>query len=94
MAQTIDQQRPAQPLTNKNQDPAATRSASVLLAITVVSVVVCVVSFAARQIDVGVSAASISLLAAGASLAYRSAEARRVRQLQRDGDSALRTVAH
>jgi hypothetical protein len=88
MAQTvIDQQRPAQPLTAEKVDFAGTRSVLVLVAVTVMSLVVCVVSFATRHIDAGVSAASICLLAAGASLAYRSAELRRVRQRQRDGHS-------
>jgi hypothetical protein len=54
---------------------------------------VCVSSLATRHIDAGVGAASISLLAAGASLAYRSAELRRVRQVQRDWDSTQHSVA-
>jgi peptidoglycan/LPS O-acetylase OafA/YrhL len=88
MANTvIDQQRPAQPRTEEAVNTAAQRSGLALVAISVAALVVCVVSFATRQIDVGVGAASISLLAAGASLAYRSAEVRRTRQVQRDGDS-------
>jgi hypothetical protein len=88
MAQTvIDQQRPAHPLTTEKAASAGKSTILVLVAITVVSLVVCVVSFATRHIDAGVSAASICLLAAGASLAYRSAELRRVRQRQRDGHS-------
>jgi hypothetical protein len=88
MAQTvIDQQRPAPPLTTEEAASAGNSTILVLVAITVVSLVVSVVSFATRHIDAGVSAASICLLAAGASLAYRSAEVRRVRQRQRDGHS-------
>ena len=88
MAHTvIDQQRPAQPLTTEKVDSAGSGAVLALVAVTVMSLVVCVVSFATRHIDAGVSAASICLLAAGASLAYRSAEVRRVRQRQRDGGS-------
>ena len=89
----IDQHRPAQPLTEEKAG-AARRPGLVLVAIAVVSFVVGGASFATRHIDAGVSAASISLLAAGASLAYRSAELRRVRQVQRDWDSAQHSVAH
>jgi hypothetical protein len=81
----IDQQRPAQRLTDNEEDSAGTRTALVLVAITVISLVVSVAGLATRHIDAGISAASMSLLAAGASLAYRSTEVRRVRQRQRDG---------
>jgi hypothetical protein len=63
------------------------------VAISVVSFVVCLASFAIRQIDVGVGAASVTLLAAGASMAWRATEARRVRQHQRDCDRAHHVVA-
>jgi hypothetical protein len=63
------------------------------VALSVVSFVVCLASFANRQIDVGVAAASVTLLAAGASMAWRATEARRVRQLQRDWERARHVVA-
>ena len=63
------------------------------VAVSVVSFVVCLASFAIRQIDVGVGAASVMLLAAGASMASRATEARRVRQLQRDWDRAHHVAA-
>jgi hypothetical protein len=89
MADTvIDQQHVAHPLSGESVTSAARRSGLLLIAVAVASLVVSVVSFATRQIDVGVGAASVSLLAVGASLAYRSAEVRRVRQLQRDWASA------
>jgi hypothetical protein len=88
MAHTvIDHQHIAQPLTGE-ASTTAKRSGLLLVALAVASLVVCVASFANRQIDVGVGAASVSLLAAGASLACRSAEVRRVRQVQRDWNSA------
>jgi hypothetical protein len=72
MAHTvIDQPHPAQPLATEKVNFAATSVVPALVAITVVSLVVCVVSFTTRHIDAGVSAASLCLLAAGASLAYR-----------------------
>jgi hypothetical protein len=94
MANTvIDHQHIAQPLTGQ-APTTAKRPEMFLVAIAVVSFVVCVVSFAMRQIDVGVGAASVSLLTIGASLAYRSAEVRRVRQVERDWESALGAGAH
>jgi hypothetical protein len=85
MANTvIDQRHIAHPLSGEAVSSAARRSGLLLIAMAVASLVVSVASFATRQIDVGVGAASVSLLAVGASLAYRSAEVRRVRQVQRD----------
>jgi hypothetical protein len=84
MANTvIDHQTIAQPLTGE-ASTTVKGSSLLLVALAVASLVVCVASFATRQIDVGVGAASVSLLAAGASLACRSADVRRVRQVQRD----------
>ena len=94
MAHTVfDHQHIAKPLTVEAETTAAKRPELFLVAIAVVSFVFCVVSFAMRQIDVGVGAASVSLLTTGASLSYRSAEVRRVRQVQRDSVSA-HSVAH
>jgi hypothetical protein len=93
MANTVvDHQHIAQPPSGE-ASITAKRPGLLLVAMAVASLLVCVASFAARQIDVGVGAASVSLLAAGASLACRSAEVRRVRQVQRDCDSAQH-VAH
>jgi hypothetical protein len=93
MANTvIDHQHVAQPLTGKAVTTAS-RPGLLLVALAIASLMVCVASFATRQIDVGVGAASVSLLAAGASLAYRSAEVRRIRQIQRDWSSA-HSAAH
>jgi hypothetical protein len=56
----------------------------------VVAFVVCLASFAMRQVDVGIGAAIVALLAAGAALAWLTMEARRVRQVQREQSSARR----
>jgi hypothetical protein len=66
---------------------SAATSGLVFVAVSVASFVVCLASFAIRQIDVGVGAASVTLLAAGASLAWRASDERRARQVQRDWDS-------
>jgi hypothetical protein len=88
----IDHQRPAQPLTGEAVNTAARRRGLILVAMAAASLVVCVVSFATRHIDAGVGSASVAPLAAGASLAYRSAEMRGIRQVQRDGDSGRHSV--
>jgi hypothetical protein len=62
------------------------------VAVAAVSFMVCLASFAARHIDLGVSAASCTLLAAGAALASRATETRRIRQVQRDWNSGRRGV--
>jgi uncharacterized membrane protein YcjF (UPF0283 family) len=65
-----------------------------LVGLAVISFVVCLTSFAMRQTGVGVSAASISLLAVGAALSWLTTEARRVRDVQRRSDRAHHVVAH
>lgn len=65
-----------------------------LVGVAVVSFVVCLAGFAIRQIDVGVTAASVTLLAAGAALAWLAMEARRVRQVEREWDRAHPGVVH
>jgi membrane associated rhomboid family serine protease len=56
----------------------------IFVAAAVVAFVICVASFAVRQVSVGVGAAIVALLAAGAALAWLTMEGRRVRQLQRE----------
>jgi hypothetical protein len=71
---------------------SAKTSVSVFVAVSVASFIVCLASFANRQIDLGVGAASVTLLAAGAAMAWRATEARRVRQVQRDRGSTHHLV--
>jgi hypothetical protein len=82
------------PRAGERMKNSAMTSGLVFVAVSVVSFVVCLASFAIRQIDVGVGAASVTLLAAGASLAWRGSDARRARQVQRDWDSRHRRVAY
>jgi hypothetical protein len=92
MANTAIGHQHAHPLTGQAVGTAAKRPGLLLVAMAIASFVVCVASFVNRQIDLGVGAASVSLLAAGASLAWRSAEVRRNRQIQRESDRA-RSIA-
>jgi hypothetical protein len=56
----------------------------IFVAMAVVAFVICLASFAVRQVSVGVGAAIVALLAAGAALAWLTMEGRRVRQVQRE----------
>ena len=55
----------------------------VLLAVGVVAFVICLASFALRQVGVGVAAIVVALLAAGAGLGWLAMERRRLRAVQR-----------
>jgi len=89
----IDHSTTAQNPTDEMTTSSETMSVLLFVAVSVVSFVICLASFAIRQIDVGVGAASVTLLAAGASMAWRATEARRVRQLQRDWHRARHVPA-
>jgi uncharacterized membrane-anchored protein len=65
-------------------------SGLVLLAIGVVAIVVCLASFAQRQVTVGVGAIAVALLATGAGFAWLGMESRRIRQVQREWRSGHR----
>jgi hypothetical protein len=80
--------RTTQPLASETMKNAAKTPGLVLVAMALVAFVVCLASFAIRQVGVGVSAASVALLTAGAALAWLTMEARRVRHVQREWDSA------
>jgi hypothetical protein len=83
----IDRHRTTQPLAGETMKNTAKTPGLVLVAVAVVAFVVCLASFAMRQVGVGVGAAITTLLATGAALAWLAMEARRVRQAQRDWDS-------
>ena len=86
----IDHQRTTQPLAGETMKNTAKAPGLAFVAVAVVAFVVCLASFAVRQVDVGIGAASVALLAAGAALAWLAMEARRVRQVQREWSSAHR----
>ena len=66
--------------------------ALLLVAVGVVAFVVCLASFAERQVGVGVGVggAIVALLAAGAGFAWLGMESRRIRQVQREWKSSHR----
>jgi len=90
----VDHHRITQQSAALTMRSSAHTSGLLFVAVAVVSFVVCLASFATRHVDMGVSAASITLLAAGASLASRATETRRVRQLQRESNNIRHGAAH
>ncbi|MGA8123993.1 MAG: LapA family protein [Mycobacterium sp.] len=90
----VDRRRITQPLAGETMKNTAETPGLVLAATPVVAFVVCLASFAISQVDVGVGAAIVALLMAGAALAWLAMEARRVRHVQRAWDSTHRDVAH
>ena len=72
----------------------ATEKIGLLLFMTAMTAfVVCVGSFALRQVDVGIGAAIVALLAAGGALAWLTTEGRRDRDVQRTMQAGRRRVA-
>ena len=80
----IDHHRTTQPLAGETMKNTAKTPGLVFVAVAVVAFVICLASFAVRQVSVGVGAAIVALLAAGAALAWLTMEGRRVRQVQRE----------
>ena len=89
----IDHHRTTQPLAGETMKNTAKTPGLVLVAAAVVAFVVCLASFAMRQVGVGVGAAIVTLLAAGASLAWLAMEARLVREVEREWDSKAHSAA-
>jgi FtsH-binding integral membrane protein len=88
----IDHHRTTQPLAGETMKNTAKMPGLLLVAIAVVAFVVCLASFAERAVGVGIGAAIVMLLAAGAALAWLTMEARRVREVQRDWSRTHRNV--
>ena len=88
----IDQQRTTQPLAGETMKNTAKAPGFAFVAVAVVAFVVCLASFAVRQVNIGIDAAIVAFLAAGAALAWMTMEARRVRQVQRERSSAHRSA--
>ena len=76
--------RTTQPLAGETMKNTAKTPGLVFLAVAAAAFVISLVSFAVRQVSVGLGAAIVALLAAGAALAWLTMEGRRVRQVQRD----------
>ena len=86
----IDHHRTTQPLAGETMKNTAKAPGFVFVAVAVLAFVICLASFAVRQVGVGVGAAIVALLAAGAALAWLTMEGRRVRQVQREWSRAHR----
>jgi hypothetical protein len=80
----IDHHRTTQPLAGETMKNTAKTPGLVFVAMAAVAFVICLASFAVRQVSVGVGAAIVALLAAGAALAWLTMEGRRVRQVERE----------
>jgi Flp pilus assembly protein TadB len=82
----IDHHRTTRPRAGESLKNGAKTPGLLLVAIGVVAFVVCLASFALRQVGVGVAAVAVTLLATGAGFAWLAMESRRVRQLQRESE--------
>jgi protein-S-isoprenylcysteine O-methyltransferase Ste14 len=80
----IDHHRTTQPHAGETTKNTAKTPGLVFVATAAVAFVICLASFAVRQVSVGVGAAIVALLAAGAALAWLTMEGRRVRQVERE----------
>jgi hypothetical protein len=90
----VDHHRTTQPLAGETMKNTTQAPGLILVAAAVVAFVICLASFAIRQVDVGVGAAIVALLTAGAALAWLTMEARRVRDVQREWDSTHPAAAN
>jgi hypothetical protein len=86
----IDHQRTTDPRAGESMKSGVKTPGLLLLAVGVVAIVVCLASFAQRQVSVGIAAIAVALLASGAGFAWLGMESRRVRQVHRDWKSAHR----
>jgi protein-S-isoprenylcysteine O-methyltransferase Ste14 len=83
----IDHHRTTQPRAGESMKNPAKLPGFVFIAVAVVAFVVCLASFALKQVAVGIAAIVVTLLAAGAAMAWLAMEARRIRQVQRECSS-------
>jgi uncharacterized membrane protein YcjF (UPF0283 family) len=83
----IDHHRTTRPRAGESMKSGAKTPGLLLLAVGVVAFVISLASFALRQIDVGVVAVAVALLAIGAGFGWLAMESRRIRQVQREWSS-------
>jgi hypothetical protein len=86
----IDHHRTTDPRAGESIKSGVKTPGLVLLATDVVAFVVCLASFAERQVTVGVAAMVVALLATGAGFAWLGMESRRIRQVQQEWKSSHR----
>src|SRR5271169_4927635 len=80
----IDHHRTTQPRAGESMKSGVPTPGLLLLAAGVVAIVVCLASFAQRQVTVGNSAIAVALLATGCDFARLCMESRRIRRVQRE----------
>jgi hypothetical protein len=80
----IDHHRATEPRAGETTKNGAKTPGLLLLAAGVVAFVVCLASFAEKQVGVGIAAAVVALLATGAGFAWLGMESRRILQAQRE----------
>lgn len=83
----IDHHRTTQPRAGesmKSMKSGVKTPGLLLFAVGVVAIVVCLASFAQREVTVGIDAIAVALLATGAGFAWLGMESRRIRQVQRE----------
>ena len=86
----IDHHRTTQPCAGESMKSGVKEPGLLRLAVGVAAIVVCLASFAQREVTVGVGAIAAALLATGAGFAWLGMESRRVRQVQREWKSGHR----
>jgi hypothetical protein len=89
----IDHHRTTDPCAGESMKSGVKTPGLILLAVGVVAIVVCLASFAGRQVTVGIGSITVALLAIGAGFAWLGMESRRVRQVQREWQSSHRESA-
>lgn len=83
----LDHQRSSRPRVGQTLKNPAKLPGLVLVAVGVVALGICLVSFACQQVGTAVVAAAIALLALATGLAWLAREARRLRELEGQPDS-------
>jgi hypothetical protein len=84
----IDHHRTTEPRAGESMKNGVKTPGFVLLAAGALAFVVCLASFAQKQVAIGVGAVAVALLATGAGFAWLGMESRRILQGQRERKNA------
>jgi hypothetical protein len=80
----IDHHRTTEPRAGESMKNGVRTPGFVLLAAGLMAFVVCLASFAQKQVEIGIGAVAVALFATGAGFAWLGMESRRIRQVQRE----------
>lgn len=80
----VDHHRTTRPHAGESMKDTARMPGLLLVAVAVLAFVICLASFAIGNVDVGIAAIVVTLLAAGVGLAWFEVRRRRVRQVERE----------